>query len=81
MTAPHRPTVIIIGAGFGGLNAAQKLAGADVDVLMIDRHNFHLFTPLLYQVATSGLDPSEIAYPVRSIFRDAGNFRFLMGIG
>jgi NADH:ubiquinone reductase (H+-translocating) len=79
MTAPHRPTVIIIGAGFGGLNAAQKLAGADVDVLMIDRHNFHLFTPLLYQVATSGLDPSEIAYPVRSIFRDAGNFRFLMG--
>ena len=79
MTAPHRPTVIIIGAGFGGLNAAQKLAGADVDVLMIDRHNFHLFTPLLYQVATSGLDPSEIAYPVRGIFRDARNFRFLMG--
>ncbi len=79
MTAQHRPTVIIIGAGFGGLNAAKKLAGADVDVLMIDRHNFHLFTPLLYQVATSGLDPSEIAYPVRGIFRDADNIHFLMG--
>lgn len=79
MTAQYRPTVIIIGAGFGGLNAAQKLAGAEVDVLLIDQHNFHLFTPLLYQVATSGLDPSEIAYPVRGIFRDADNIRFLMG--
>jgi len=79
MTAPHRPTVILIGAGFGGLNAAHTLANTDVDVLIIDRHNFHLFTPLLYQVATSGLDPSEIAYPVRGIFRNADNIRFLMG--
>ncbi len=67
------------GAGFGGLNAAQTLTGQDVDVLVVDRHNFHLFSPLLYQVATSGLEPGEIASPVRGIFRDASNIRFLLG--
>lgn len=74
-----RPKVIIIGAGFGGLFTARSLVKADVDVLLIDRQNFHLFTPLLYQVATCGLDPSEIAYPVRSIFRKNDNVRFLLG--
>jgi len=79
MSSQHRPIVAIIGAGFGGLYAAQKLANSAVDVLLIDRHNFHTFSPLLYQVATSGLDPSEIAYPVRSIFRGKSNVRFLLG--
>ncbi|WP_119065613.1 NAD(P)/FAD-dependent oxidoreductase [Aggregatilinea lenta] len=79
MQSISRPTVAIIGAGFGGLNAAQALANQPVDVLLIDRQNFHLFSPLLYQVATSGLDPSEIAYPVRGIFKDKPNVRFLMG--
>ncbi len=79
MSNPNRPKVVIIGAGFGGLDAARALANKPVDVLLIDRNNFHTFTPLLYQVATSGLDPSEIAYPVRSIFRDRDNVRFLMG--
>jgi NADH dehydrogenase len=71
--------VIIIGAGFGGLFAARTLAGKAVEVLLIDANNFHTFKPLLYQVATSALDPSEIAYPVRTIFRGSDNIRFLMG--
>ncbi|MBZ0296074.1 MAG: NAD(P)/FAD-dependent oxidoreductase [Anaerolineae bacterium] len=74
----QRPRVVIIGAGFGGLYAARHLEGKAVDVLIIDRQNFHTFTPLLYQVATCGLDPSEIAYPIRSIF-DAPNIQFVMG--
>jgi NADH dehydrogenase len=56
-----RPRVIIIGAGFGGLQCAKKLAGREVDVTLIDRNNYHLFTPLLYQVASSLLNPSDIA--------------------
>lgn len=79
MSTPDRPRVLILGVGFGGLNAAQKLAGQDVDVLLVDRHNFHLFSPLLYQVATSGLEPGEIASPVRGIFRNTSNIRFLLG--
>lgn len=75
----RRPRVVIIGAGFGGLYAARTLANKDVDVLLIDRENFHTFTPLLYQVATSALDPSEIAYPVRTIFRKNRNIHFLWG--
>jgi len=74
-----RPKIIIIGAGFGGLFAARQLVGAEVDLLLIDRNNYHTFTPLLYQVATAALDPSEIAYPLRTIFRDARNVRFLLG--
>lgn len=73
------PRVVIIGAGFGGLYAAQTLQGKPVNVTIIDRHNFHTFTPLLYQVATCGLDPSGIAYPIRSIFRSSANIRFLLG--
>lgn len=74
-----RPRVIIVGAGFGGLYAAQELKGKAVDALLIDRHNYHTFTPLLYQVATAGLEAEEIAYPVRGIFRSASNIAFLMG--
>ena len=79
MHKERRPKVIIIGAGFGGLHAAKGLAKQDVDVLIIDRNNFHTFTPLLYQVATSGIDPSEIAYPVRGIFQRAKNIDFRLG--
>ena len=74
-----RSRVIIIGAGFAGLYAAKTLAHKDVEVLLIDRNNFHTFTPLLYQVATCALDPSSIAYPVRSIFRNATNVHFMLG--
>ena len=79
MTTQGKPRVIIIGAGFGGLFAARTLANKPVDVLLIDRNNFHTFTPLLYQVATSALDPSEIAYPIRTIFRKNSNIRSLLG--
>jgi NADH dehydrogenase len=71
--------LIIIGAGFAGLKAARALAKQAIEVILIDRNNYHTFTPLLYQVATSGLDPSAVAYPVRSIFADTPNVRFLMG--
>lgn len=74
-----KPRVIIIGAGFGGLFAARSLAKQDVDVLLIDRNNFHTFTPLIYQVATCALDPSEVAYPVRTIFYKRPNIRFMLG--
>ena len=75
----HPPRIVIIGAGFGGLFAARVLAGKPVEVLLIDRANFHTFTPLLYQVATCALDPSEIAYPMRGIFRKRRNIHCLMG--
>jgi len=71
-----RPRVVIVGAGFGGLRAARALAGAPVDVLLLDRNNYHLFQPLLYQVAVAALPPSEIAYPVRSILRSQRNLEF-----
>jgi len=71
-----RPRVVIIGAGFGGLECAKRMARQPVDVLLLDRNNYHLFTPLLYQVASSLLNPSDIAYPVRSVFRGVPNVRF-----
>jgi NADH:quinone reductase (non-electrogenic) len=61
MTRPH---IVIVGASFGGLSAATRLAGADVDVTVIDRRNYHLFQPLLYQVATAGFSPAQIASPI-----------------
>lgn len=72
----HR--IVIIGGGFGGMAAAQALAGADVDILLIDRRNHHLFQPLLYQVATASLSPSEIAWPIRHILRHQRNARVIM---
>src|SRR5436305_1276766 len=74
--AVHR--VVIVGAGFGGLNAAQALANAPVSITVIDRKNHHTFQPLLYQVATAGLSPGEIAAPIRWIMRDRPNVEVLM---
>lgn len=71
--------MVIIGAGFGGMEAAHRLAGAPVRITLIDRRNYHLFQPLLYQVAIAGLVPSQIAYPVRTIFRHQKNLTFQMG--
>ena len=71
-----RPRVVIAGAGFGGLTCARALKHAPVDVLMVDRNNYHLFTPLLYQVASALLDPGEIARPVRSLIRPYANVDF-----
>lgn len=74
VTQPH---VAIVGAGFGGLRAARALANAPVRVTLIDRRNYHLFQPLLYQVASAGLAPEEIAYPVRGILRQQKNLTFV----
>jgi NADH dehydrogenase len=71
--------VVIIGGGFGGLAAARSLARVPVDVTLVDRTNHHLFQPLLYQVATAGLSPAEIAYPIRRILRRQRNARVLLG--
>ncbi|HZA19896.1 MAG TPA: FAD-dependent oxidoreductase, partial [Actinomycetota bacterium] len=62
----EKPKVVIVGGGFGGLAAARKLVGERVDVTLLDDRNYHLFTPLLYQVATALLNPSDIAYPLRA---------------
>jgi NADH:ubiquinone reductase (H+-translocating) len=70
---PQRPRVVIVGAGFGGLSAAKALARTPVDVTVIDRRNYHLFQPLLYQVATAGLSPGDIASPIRSVLRHQAN--------
>jgi NADH dehydrogenase len=70
--------VVIIGAGFGGLRAARNLANQPVDVVLIDRNNYHLFQPLLYQVATAEISPHEIAHPVRAILRNQRNLQFLL---
>ena len=64
-----RPKVVVVGAGFGGLAAAKRLEGEDVDVTLVDRHNFHTFLPLLYQLATAGLNPADVGYAVRGVFR------------
>ena len=76
MTGGARPRVVIVGAGFGGLGAARALARSEVDVVLIDRNNYHLFQPLLYQVAVAGLNPADIAYPVRTILRKQRNLEF-----
>jgi NADH dehydrogenase len=74
----NRPRVVILGAGFAGINAVKALRGADVDITLIDRRNFHLFQPLLYQVASAALNPSDIAYPIRSIFRRQQNVKKIL---
>ncbi|MDP2159522.1 MAG: FAD-dependent oxidoreductase, partial [Flavobacterium sp.] len=70
------PRVIIIGGGFGGIELAKKLRNKEVQVFMIDKHNYHTFQPLLYQVATGGLEPDSIAFPLRKIFKQQSNFTF-----
>ncbi len=74
-----RPRVVIAGAGFGGLAAAKRLAKQPVDVTMIDKRNYHLFQPLLYQVATAALSPADMVWPIRSIFANSPNIRVVLG--
>src|SRR5207302_6949241 len=71
-------SVVIVGGGFGGLNAARALGAADVRVTLLDRHNYHLFQPLLYQVATAALSPGDIASPIRWILRRQQNVEVLL---
>lgn len=73
----NRPQVVVIGAGFGGMQAARSLARSGADVLLIDRNNYNCFVPLLYQVACAQLEPGQIAYPIRTLFRRIPNVRFL----
>jgi len=79
MSTSERPTVVIVGAGFAGLNCAKALAGAPVRTLLVDRNNYHLFAPLLYQVATSAVDSSDIAHPVRGVLRRIRNAEVRLG--
>jgi len=78
MTTNRSVRVVIVGGGFGGLNAARALGGADVQVTLVDRHNYHLFQPLLYQVATAALSPGDIASPIRWILRRQKNVEVLL---
>jgi NADH dehydrogenase len=81
MTPPAHnghPRVVIVGAGFGGLTAAKALNGTAFDVTVVDQHNYHLFQPLLYQVATAALSPADIASPIRSILRDQDNANVIL---
>lgn len=73
-----KPNIVIIGAGFGGMQAAKSLNGKDANVFLVDQNNYHLFQPLLYQVAVSALSPGEIAVPIRSILRNSDNVRIIM---
>ena len=70
------PKIVIIGGGFGGIELTKRLKNKEVEVLMLDRHNYHTFQPLLYQVATGGLEADSIAFPLRKIFKDQKNFTF-----
>src|SRR5690606_4127950 len=79
MTLTSSYRVVIIGGGFGGLKAALKFRRSDVSVTLIDKRNFHLFQPLLYQVATGQLSPANIAAPLRSVLRRRKNCRVWMG--
>ena len=72
----HLPHVVIVGGGFAGVAVARGLANRNVRVTIIDKHNFHTFLPLLYQVATAGLEPADVAYPIRTIFGHAPNIHF-----
>ena len=79
LSSTDRPHVVIVGAGFAGLEAAKTLKGAPVEVTLIDRNNYHKFQPLLYEVAMAGLEPDDIAHNVRSVFQDSDNVRFRLG--
>ena len=73
------PHVVVIGGGFAGVALTKELADQDVRVTIVDQHNFHTFQPLLYQVATAGLEPADVAFPIRTIFGHAKNVRFRHG--
>src|SRR2546428_8786089 len=73
------PHIVILGGGFGGLYAAKVLKHAPAQITIVDRRNFHLFQPLLYQVATAALNPSDIAYPIRSIVAKQKNANVILG--
>ena len=79
MSQPSQPRVVIVGGGFGGLYTAQAMGNAPAAVTLIDRRNFHLFQPLLYQVATGGLSPEDIASPLRGVLKRQKNTRVLTG--
>jgi NADH dehydrogenase len=79
MSYGRKPRIVIVGAGFAGLAAAERLGRIDAEVTLVDRQNHHLFQPLLYQVATAGLSPADIAWPVRHLMRRQANTRVLMG--
>jgi NADH dehydrogenase len=79
MQTQQRPRVVIIGGGFAGLGAAAVLRDADADLTLIDQHNHHVFTPLIYQVATAMLEPSEIAHPIRTVLRGHKHADFRLG--
>lgn len=78
MNKKTTPKIVIVGAGFGGITIAKSFKNKPVEVLLIDQHNYHNFQPLMYQIATGGLEPDSIAYPVRRIFRNQENFSFRM---
>ncbi|WP_109356768.1 FAD-dependent oxidoreductase [Sphingorhabdus sp. EL138] len=75
----HWPHIVVVGAGFGGLACVAKLKNLPVRITLIDRHNYHLFQPLLYQIATAALSPADVATPIRGLFRNDGNVRVLLG--
>src|SRR5258707_609889 len=75
---PTTAHIVILGGGFGGLDAARALAGAPVRVTLLDRHNYHLFQPLLYQVATASLSPGDVASPIRWVLRKQQNVQVLL---
>ncbi|MEO8967370.1 MAG: FAD-dependent oxidoreductase, partial [Solirubrobacteraceae bacterium] len=78
MESGHRHRVVVIGGGFGGLRVVKALRGSEVEVTLVDRRNFHLFQPLTYQVATGSLSPSDVTYPLRSLFGSAPNVTVLL---
>ena len=75
----NRPRIVIVGAGFGGLWAARSLAKIEADIYLVDRHNYHTFLPLLYQVAAAELEPAQIGYPIRAALRQQKNVHFVLG--
>src|SRR5262252_3546053 len=74
----RKPRVVIVGGGFAGLYAARRMRRLDIELLVVDRRNHHLFQPLLYQVATAALNPSDIATPLRAVLRRAANITVLL---
>lgn len=74
-----RPRIVVVGGGFGGIHAVQRLGNVDADILLIDRKNHHVFQPLLYQVATAALSPGDIAAPIRSVFTSQKNVHVVLG--